>query len=139
MRERTVGERDGGEVKGGVEAGGVEEEGIDVGVGELADEDGEAEVAAVVEEVAEEGGLAAAEEAGDEGAPHPPAAQPRPPVEHPVLERHAHLVPLHPPKNKTIGLRLPPRRSHHSTMPSPSRSKGNGYQSRTPWVGAGRF
>lgn len=88
-------ELDGGEVEGGVEAAGVEEEGVDVGVGELVDEDGEAEVTAVVDEVLEERGLAAAEESGDEGAAHAAAGEAAAAVEHAVLKRRRHLVALH--------------------------------------------
>lgn len=102
----AVGEGDGGEVEGGVEAGGVEEERVDVGGGELVDEDGEAEVAAVVEQVLHEGCLAAAEEARHQRAAHPAAGEAGPPVEHPVLERNAHLVPLHPLQISRAGVRL---------------------------------
>lgn len=82
----TVCELDGGEVEGGVQAAGVEKEGIDVGVGELVDEDGEAEVTAIIDEVLEEGGLAAAEEPGDEGAAHAAAGKTAAAVEHAVLK-----------------------------------------------------
>ena len=90
-----MGEGDGGEIEGGVEAVGVEEKGVDVGVGELVDEDGEAEVAAVVDEVPDERRLAAAEESGDEGAAHAAAGEPRPAVEDAVLKGHSHLVAFH--------------------------------------------
>lgn len=68
-------EGDGGEIEGGVEAVGIEKQGVDIGVGELVDEDGEAEVSAVVEEVLDESRLPAAEESGDERASHAAAGK----------------------------------------------------------------
>lgn len=92
----TEGESDRGEIESLIEAIRIEQNGIDVEVGEFVDEHRKAEVPPVAEEVAEEGGLSAAQEAGDQGAAHPcHSTQAHPPVEQPVLEGHAHLVALH--------------------------------------------
>lgn len=91
----TVGEGDGGEIKCGIEASGIKEKGIDIGIGKLIDEDGEAEITAIVEKMTEESSLAATEEAGDKRATHTATSKAGTPVEHSVFERQAHLVPLH--------------------------------------------